>query len=88
MTVLGENELFLTETVFVEPAWAGTTATATPTAAVAAIAPSLRSMGTPSGWLNSPTPMRASYSTITSTRPGQGASRPVIGLASSSDGSS
>jgi hypothetical protein len=30
--------------------------------------------------------MRTAYSTITSTRPGHGASRPAIGLASSSDG--
>ena len=51
LTVVGENELFFTDTVFVEAACDGTTATATPTAAVAATAPSLRSMGTPSGFV-------------------------------------
>src|SRR3954470_8432359 len=48
LTELGENELFFTATVFVEPACAGTAATAK---AVTATATSLRIMSAPLGCL-------------------------------------
>ena len=50
----GENELFLTETVLVDPAWAGTTATAVASDAATAATESLRSMGglLLKGWLD------------------------------------
>src|SRR4029078_2333938 len=51
----GENALFLTATVLVEPACAGPTATAAPIEATAATAASLRSMSTPSESIAVPT---------------------------------
>src|SRR3954453_14139996 len=53
LTVPGENELFFTETALVEPACAGTTATAAASEAATAATESLRCIRrTPSGWLN------------------------------------